>query len=88
MVYFRLSEDEFQELNELCRSASARSISDVARQAVQNMLQTHRKPPSLEPVASVQSNMERLVEMVERLIQRVEPGPVREASAAPSEQSK
>jgi hypothetical protein len=72
LVYFRLSEDEFQELNELCRDASARSISDVARQAVQNMIQNHRKQPSAEPAVAVQVNMERLVEMIEHLIQRVQ----------------
>ena len=71
-MYFRLSEDEFQELNELCRIASARSISDIARQAVQSMIQNHRKQPSAEPAASVQVNMERLVEMIEHLIQRVQ----------------
>ncbi len=72
LVYFRLSEDEFQELNELCRIASARSISDVARQAVQKMIQNHRKQPSSDPAVSAQVNMERLVEMIDQLIQRVQ----------------
>jgi len=100
LVYFRLSEDEFRELNELCQVASARSISDVARQAVQHMIQTHRNHPSTDPTASVQENMERLIEMIEHLIQRVqgcdslldrgpaESRPVPEFNGVPAEQTK
>ena len=39
LVYFRVSEDEFQKLASLCQGPEgARSISDVARSAVTRML--------------------------------------------------
>lgn len=38
-VYFRISESEFEKLNRLCRSSDGeRSISELARTAVQHML--------------------------------------------------
>jgi hypothetical protein len=38
LVYFRVSEDEFLQFSEICESAGARSLSDLARLAVQQML--------------------------------------------------
>src|SRR5437879_5234472 len=38
LVYFRVSEDEFQQFNQICESARARSVSDLARFAVQRMI--------------------------------------------------
>ena len=35
LVYFRLSEDEFQRISRLCESSGARSISELARLAVE-----------------------------------------------------
>jgi hypothetical protein len=37
-VYFRVSEDEFEEFMGLCRREGARSISDLARDAMHKML--------------------------------------------------
>jgi hypothetical protein len=39
VLYFRVSEDEFQRFNHICEVLGARSISDLARSAVQNMIQ-------------------------------------------------
>lgn len=39
IVYFRISEEEFRELNAFCQVRGARSLSDLAREAMQNMLQ-------------------------------------------------
>ena len=39
LVYFRVTEEEFQQLNHLCISRGARSISDLARSAVRNLMQ-------------------------------------------------
>ena len=39
LVYFRISEDEFQRLRDLCDSEGARSISDLARLAVERLVQ-------------------------------------------------
>lgn len=42
LVYFRVSEDEFQRFNHVCESLGARSLSDLARSAMQSMIQdTH-----------------------------------------------
>jgi hypothetical protein len=38
VIYFRISEDEFSELNRLCRQTGARSLSDMARAAMQALL--------------------------------------------------
>jgi hypothetical protein len=35
LVYFRLSEDEFQRISGLCESSGARSISELVRSAVE-----------------------------------------------------
>jgi hypothetical protein len=38
LVYFRVSEDEFLQFSAICQSAGARSLSDLARLAMQQML--------------------------------------------------
>jgi hypothetical protein len=38
LVYFRVSEDEFRELNHFRESMGVRSISDLARSAMQRLL--------------------------------------------------
>jgi hypothetical protein len=38
LVYFRISEDEFRQLNDVCGDIGARSLSDLARTAVQRFI--------------------------------------------------
>ena len=38
LVYFRVSEDEFQQFTTLCQNGGARSISDLARDAMSRLL--------------------------------------------------
>jgi hypothetical protein len=38
VVYFRISEEEFGKLNQLCETQGARSLSDLARTAMRHML--------------------------------------------------
>jgi hypothetical protein len=38
VVYFRISEDEFSQLNHLCQQQGLRSLSDMARGAMQELL--------------------------------------------------
>ena len=38
LVYFRLSEDEFQRVSSFCESSGARSISELARLAIQEFV--------------------------------------------------
>jgi len=38
LVYFRISEDEFRQFVSVCEHAGARSVSDLARNAVQRLI--------------------------------------------------
>lgn len=38
LVYFRISEDEFRQFVSVCEQAGARSVSDLARSAVQRLI--------------------------------------------------
>lgn len=38
LVYFRVSEDEFRQFVSVCEHAGARSVSDLARNAVQRLI--------------------------------------------------
>lgn len=54
VVFFRVSQDEFQQFMQACESSGARSASDFARMAVQRMIAAHDPPeplsrPALEP---------------------------------------
>lgn len=46
IVYFRVSEDEFRQVNRVCQATGARSISDLARSAMRNMIQGPHDQPS------------------------------------------
>lgn len=39
LVYFRVSEDEYRRYSNLCESTGSRSISELARSAMQSMVQ-------------------------------------------------
>ncbi len=39
LIYFRVSEDEYQRYNHVCESTGSRSLSDLARSAMQTMAQ-------------------------------------------------
>lgn len=42
LVYFRVSEEEFQLFTSMCQSEGARSISDLARVALQRLAHEHK----------------------------------------------
>ncbi len=44
MVSFRLSEEEYEGLKHICIAVGARSLSDVARDAVQRLLESGSSP--------------------------------------------
>jgi hypothetical protein len=68
MVYFRVSEEEFQQLNELCRKQGARSMSDLARDAMQDVLR--RTNTSVEDI--VVGKLEQLDQTLVQLKQRLD----------------
>ena len=64
LVYFRISEDEFGQFLSVCKQEGARSVSDLARNAVQRLIaegQTQREDRALEP----------RIQLLEKLIAQV-----------------
>ena len=48
VVYFRVSEDEFRRFHDLCQLRGERSLSDLARSAMYQMLQNNGKSEEQE----------------------------------------
>lgn len=69
LVYFRVSEDEFRQFVGVCEQAGARSVSDLARNAVQRLIadgQRHREDNSIDEKIQV---LERLIAAVTEQLQ-------------------
>jgi hypothetical protein len=69
LVYFRVSEDEFRQFVSVCEQAGARSVSDLARNAVQRLIaegQRQRDGNELEEKMQV---LERLIAAVTQQLQ-------------------
>ena len=69
LVYFRVSEDEFRQFVSVCEQAGARSVSDLARNAVQRLIaegQRQRDGNELEEKMQV---LERLIAAVTEQLQ-------------------
>jgi len=70
MVNFRLSEDEYKDLKDLCVSEGARSISDYARAAVCKSL-NGRAPESDHPLDERMRRLDGKVEELDRAIRLI-----------------
>ena len=72
LVYFRVSEDEFQQFNKICESVGARSISDLARSAIQRMVRdgNHHAAAS-DPVSAKLTTLEMIVGDLDRKVQHL-----------------
>jgi len=60
LVYFRISEDEFRQFSSVCEQGGARSVSDLARNAVQRLIadgQRQREGQELEDKMRVLENL-------------------------------
>jgi hypothetical protein len=69
LVYFRVSEDEFRQFVSVCEEAGARSISDLARNAVQRLIadgRRHREDHDIDEKIRV---LERLIAAVTEQLQ-------------------
>jgi DNA-binding transcriptional regulator GbsR (MarR family) len=64
LVYFRITEDEFHQFASVCEQEGARSISDLARSAVQRLIAECNRAREAE-------NLEPKMELLERLIAEV-----------------
>lgn len=81
LVYFRVSEDEFRQFVSVCEQAGARSVSDLARNAVQRLIaegQRQRDGSELEEKMQV---LERLISAVTEQLQLLS-SQTRETTAA------
>jgi hypothetical protein len=61
VIYFRISEEEFGRLNQLCQAQGARSLSDLARTAMQDMLGQAAGQPGTDAVATKLETLERML---------------------------
>jgi hypothetical protein len=67
-VYFRISEDEFRQFVSVCEQEGARSVSDLARSAVQRLITDGYHQRNGEELAEKMLRLERLiVSMTEQL---------------------
>jgi len=60
LVYFRISEDEFRQFSSVCERGGARSVSDLARNAVQRLIadsERQREGDELEEKMRVLENL-------------------------------
>jgi hypothetical protein len=80
LVYFRVSEDEFRQFVSVCEEAGARSVSDLARNAVQRLIaegRRHREDQDIDEKIRV---LERLIAAVTEQLQLLAMNPGRDGS--------
>lgn len=81
LVYFRVSEDEFRQFVSVCEEAGARSVSDLARNAVQRLIadgRRHREDHDLDEKIRV---LERLIAAVTEQLELLSVDHARDGSA-------
>jgi outer membrane protein TolC len=64
LVYFRVSEDEFRQFVSVCEQAGARSVSDLARNAVQRLIADANRQREEDEVAQKMHTLEKLISEV------------------------
>jgi hypothetical protein len=64
LVYFRVSEDEFRQFVSVCEQGGARSLSDLARNAVQRLIADNNRQRGLEEYAEKMYQLETLIAKV------------------------
>jgi hypothetical protein len=80
LVYFRVSEDEFRQFVSVCEEAGARSVSDLARNAVQRLIaegRRHREDQDIDEKIRV---LERLIAAVTEQLQLLSVSQARDGS--------
>jgi hypothetical protein len=60
-VYFRISEDEFRQFVSVCEQEGARSVSDLARSAVQRLIADGDRNRNGEELAEKMHRLEQLI---------------------------
>ena len=76
MISFRLSEDEYASLRSLCENGGARSVSDLARDAVHRLIQKDSHEEVETALRTLEGRMDTLDLQVQRLNVAVGPLPI------------
>ena len=69
LVYFRVSEDEFRQFVSVCEQAGARSVSDLARNAVQRLIAEGQRQRDGHELEEKMQMLERLIAAVTEQLQ-------------------
>ena len=69
LVYFRISEDEFRQFVSVCEQEGARSVSDLARSAVQRLIADGNRQKEDDDMAQKMYRLERLIAAVTEQLQ-------------------
>lgn len=69
LVYFRVSEDEFRQFISVCEQEGARSVSDLARSAVQRLIADGNRQREDEELTNKMFRLERLIAQVTEQLQ-------------------
>ncbi len=69
LVYFRVSEDEFKQFVSVCEQAGARSVSDLARNAVQRLIAEGQRQRDGQELEEKMRVLERLIAAVTAQLQ-------------------
>jgi DNA-binding transcriptional regulator GbsR (MarR family) len=69
LVYFRITEDEFHQFVSVCEQEGARSISDLARSAVQRLITESNREHEAEELAPKMESLEKMIAEVTAQLQ-------------------
>ena len=69
LVYFRISEDEFRQFVSVCEKEGARSVSDLARNAVQKLIANGDRERGSEELVQKMHRLETLIAAVTEQLQ-------------------
>jgi hypothetical protein len=79
LVYFRISEDEFRQFVSVCEQEGARSVSDLARSAVQRLIADGSRQRNGEELAEKMHRLEELIQAVTEQLRLLTDTRMREA---------
>lgn len=72
LIYFRVSEDEFHQLTDFCKSQEARSLSDVARQALKRLVEENNGGDKVgQQLTTLNQNVAELHKLLEEMMRRL-----------------
>ncbi len=69
LVYFRISEDEFRQFVSVCEQEGARSVSDLARSAVQRLITDGHRQREDDEMTEKMHQLEKLIAAVTEQLQ-------------------